>query len=188
MSTDRRETAKSYMQQDLDALAPNERAIVDRFVHKRRISRPVVQELEEQSTRGQRIADAVAATMGSWRFIIGQSLVLAVWIAANLTGWVRAWDPYPFILLNLMVSFQAAYAAPVIMMSQNRQAAKDRAQSTHDYEINTKAELEIIQLHVKIDELRELQWKSLVEMQQQQIRLLEIILGNLERAAPTPSA
>jgi uncharacterized membrane protein len=187
MSTDRRETAKSYMQQDIDQLAPHDRAIVERFIHKRRIVRPVALELEARSSTGQRVADGVAATMGSWRFIIIQSLILTVWITANIAGFVYKWDPYPFILLNLMVSFQAAYAAPIIMMSQNRQAEKDRVQSTHDYEINTKAELEIIQLHVKIDELRELQWSSLVEMQQQQIRLLEIIVGNLERTHPAPA-
>ena len=106
-------------------------------------------------TLGQRIADWVAATMGSWPFIIGQSAVLAVWIALNVTAFVQRWDPYPFILLNLALSFQAAYAAPFIMMSQNRQQDIDRKQAENDYKINIKAELEIELLHQKIDALRE---------------------------------
>ncbi len=106
-------------------------------------------------TLGQRIADTVAATMGSWRFIIIQSLILFVWIVLNITAYVHKWDPYPFILLNLALSFQAAYAAPFIMMSQNRQQDIDRKEAADDPRINIKAELEIELLHQKIDELRE---------------------------------
>src|SRR6202000_1085605 len=101
------------------------------------------------------IADKVAATMGSWRFIIIQSVILLVWIILNATAWVYHWDPYPFILLNLALSFQAAYAAPFIMMSQNRQADIDRKAAENDRQVNIKAELEIELLHQKIDELRE---------------------------------
>src|SRR5579859_4967413 len=104
---------------------------------------------------GERLADIVAATMGSWNFIIIQSILLAVWIVLNITAYVQQWDPYPFILLNLALSFQAAYAAPVIMMSQNRQAAIDRAAAEADYGVNAKAELEIELLHQKLDLLRE---------------------------------
>jgi uncharacterized membrane protein len=93
--------------------------------------------------------------MGSWSFIIVQSAILFVWITANLVGAIRGWDPYPFILLNLALSFQAAYAAPVIMMSQNRQQEIDRKAAENDYRINVKAELEIELLHGKIDQLRE---------------------------------
>ncbi|MBV9841602.1 MAG: DUF1003 domain-containing protein [Sphingomonadaceae bacterium] len=109
----------------------------------------------EHLTLGQRVADTVAATMGSWGFIIIQSLVLFVWIVLNVTAYVRAWDPYPFILLNLALSFQAAYAAPFIMMSQNRQQDIDRKAAENDYKINIKAELEIELLHEKLDQLRE---------------------------------
>jgi uncharacterized membrane protein len=108
-----------------------------------------------QLTVGQRIADQVAATMGSWRFILIQSAILIAWITLNLTAYVERWDPYPFILLNLALSFQAAYAAPFIMMSQNRQQDIDRKQAENDYQINIKAELEIELLHQKIDEFRE---------------------------------
>src|SRR6266700_719273 len=111
--------------------------------------------LRHELTIGQRIADTVAATMGSWNFIIIQSVILMVWIVLNVTAYVQQWDPYPFILLNLALSFQAAYAAPFIMMSQNRQQDIDRKSAEHDYQINIKAELEIELLHQKIDQLRE---------------------------------
>ena len=106
-------------------------------------------------TMGQRIADKVAETMGSWTFIIIQSVILFIWVVLNVVAVIKAWDPYPFILLNLALSFQAAYAAPIIMMSQNRQQDVDRQAAKTDYEINVKAELEIELLHHKLDQLRE---------------------------------
>jgi uncharacterized membrane protein len=105
-------------------------------------------------TWGERAADLVAATMGSWRFIVIQSLLLAVWLMWNSGGGAK-FDPYPFILLNLALSFQAAYAAPIIMMSQNRQSDIDRRRAIEDFDINRKAELEIETLHQKIDLMRE---------------------------------
>ncbi len=114
-------------------------------------------------TPGQRIADQVAATMGSWRFIVVQSVLLVVWVALNITAYVHHWDPYPFILLNLALSFQAAYAAPFIMMSQNRQQDVDRKEAANDYRINIKAELEIELLHEKIDQLRDKEVLALTE-------------------------
>jgi uncharacterized membrane protein len=121
----------------------------------RRDAVPGTQGPVTQLTVGQRVADTVAATMGSWRFIIIQSFILLLWVALNVTAYVQRWDPYPFILLNLALSFQAAYAAPFIMMSQNRQQDIDRMAAEHDYQINIKAELEIELLHEKIDKLRE---------------------------------
>jgi uncharacterized membrane protein len=97
---------------------------------------------DERMTIGQRIADGVASTMGSWRFIIIQSCILAAWLVLNSIAWINHWDSYPFILLNLALSFEAAYAAPIIMMSQNRQAAKDRIMAESDYHCNTKGEEE----------------------------------------------
>lgn len=99
--------------------------------------------MDEGRTLGQRAADRVAETMGSWRFIIIQSVLLVVWVALNVTAWVRHWDPYPFILMNLALSMQAAFAAPIIMMSQNRQAVRDRVDAHNDYLINLKAEEEV---------------------------------------------
>jgi uncharacterized membrane protein len=116
-----------------------------------------------QLTLGQRIADQVAATMGSWPFIIIQTCILAVWIVLNVTAFVERWDPYPFILLNLALSFQAAYAAPFIMMAQNRQQDIDRKEAETDHKINVKAELEIELLHQKIDQLREKEVLSLTQ-------------------------
>lgn len=124
-------------------------------------------------TPGQKIADSVAATMGSWRFIIFQSLLLAVWIALNITAYVQRWDPYPFILLNLALSFQAAYAAPFIMMSQNRQQEIDRQTAQNDYQVNIKAELEIELLHHKIDHLLETQITTLSQAVENLTELLE---------------
>jgi len=134
----------------------------------------------ERST-GDRIADWVAATMGSWRFIIIQSVILVIWILLNVTAYVEHWDPYPFILLNLALSFQAAYAAPFIMMSQNRQASIDRAAANSDYEINAKAELEIELLHQKIDLMRETEVTELIKV----IKLIEARLLR-ESDAPQP--
>jgi CRP/FNR family transcriptional regulator, cyclic AMP receptor protein len=111
---------------------------------------------EERLTVGQRFADTVADTIGSWRFIIIQSCLLFTWIVLNVTAWVNHWDPYPFILLNLALSFQAAYSAPFIMMSQNRQSMKDRLAAEIDHEVNTKAEIEVGLLLQRIDDLEQL--------------------------------
>lgn len=156
-----------------------EQAEHDLLAHLRRPRRsPRLQDMDEPSavvrlTPGQRIADAVATIMGSWSFIIAQSAILIVWITANLIGAVRTWDPYPFILLNLALSFQAAYAAPVIMMSQNRQQHIDRKAAEKDYRINVKAELEIELLHEKIDQLREREVLKLTEAVRRLTELLE---------------
>ena len=103
-----------------------------------------------QLTLGQRIADAVAATMGSWTFIIVQSVILMIWVMLNVIAWIDHWDPYPFILLNLALSFQAAYAAPFIMISQNRQAERDRHQAEEDFETNVEAERRIEDLQRRL--------------------------------------
>ena len=121
-----------------------------KFIRARDAERPAF-----QLSLGQRIADMVAAAMGSWSFIIIQSTILLIWIVLNVTAFVQKWDPYPFILLNLALSFQAAYAAPFIMMSQNRQQDIDRQAAENDRQVNIKAELEIELLHQKIDEMRE---------------------------------
>lgn len=113
------------------------------FRHERPAIRNINQEIEKRLTLGQQAADTVANGMGSWRFILIQSGLLTLWIALNVAAFVAHWDPYPFILLNLVMSFQAAYAAPIIMMSQNRQVQKDRLAAEHDYQINVTAEAEI---------------------------------------------
>lgn len=142
---------------DIENQEPNERELLAELRRLRRSLRLHPSQMPdpmEALSVGQRIADAVASIMGSWPFIIVQTALLAAWLAANLLAAAKGWDPYPFILLNLALSFQAAYAAPIIMMSQNRQQAIDRMAAENDYRVNIKAELEIELLHEKIDELR----------------------------------
>ncbi len=135
-------------------------------------------EFEQKWTLGERLADRVASFGGSWVFLSVFGAFLVLWIAMNsLVLFWRPVDPYPFILLNLMLSCLAAVQAPIIMMSQNRQEAKDRLRSQHDYQINLKAELEIRHLHEKIDHLLSHQWERLVQIQEIQIELL----SDLER-------
>jgi len=131
---------------------------------------------QDHLTMGQKIADTVASNMGSWRFIIIQSTILFFWVVANVTAWVFHWDPYPFILLNLALSFQAAYAAPFIMMSQNRQQDIDRQAAENDYKINIKAELEIESLHQKLDQMREMEIMRLTD----EVRALTDLLKQSE--------
>jgi uncharacterized membrane protein len=113
------------------------------FVHPHPQVRNVNELLEEQATIGERAADKVAKVVGSWWFIICQSVLLVIWVILNVTAWINHWDPYPFILMNLILSTQAAFTAPVIMMSQNRQATRDRVEAHNDFLIDQKAEEEI---------------------------------------------
>ena len=140
------------------------------------ISRNVEANFTEELTFGQRLADKVAVFGGSWSFIIVFGLILAAWVLLNTLLLVRPFDAYPFIFLNLILSMLAAIQAPVIMMSQNRQAARDRADAAHDYEINLKAEIEIMALHDKLDRLRTEQIEALLAKQQEQIALLTRLL------------
>ena len=126
-----------------------------------------------ERTFGQRVAISVATTMGSWTFIIIQSAVLAIWIVVNVIAWVSHWDPYPFILLNLALSFQAAYAAPFIMISQNRQAERDRHQAEEDYRTNVEAEQRIEDLQRQL---------AAIEM-----NVLNRILEIVEKRLPDPA-
>jgi uncharacterized membrane protein len=131
------------------------------------------EQLEGSRTTGQRLADDVAAVGGSWPFVAGFGLVLAAWIGIN--SWLlqaKAFDPYPYILLNLVLSCLAAIQAPIIMMSQNRASARDRIRADEDYKINLKAELEIHALHEKIDHLLHVQWERMAEIQQTQLEVL----------------
>lgn len=133
----------------------------------------------EGRTFGERMADKTADWVGSWQFIVTQSALLALWIVVNVLAWRNAWDPYPFILLNLVLSFQAAFTAPIIMMSQNRQDVIDRHRAEIDYMVNVKAELEIELLHQKIDALREQEIKSLIDI----ISDMQKKMGEREHAA-----
>ncbi|MBL9105562.1 MAG: DUF1003 domain-containing protein [Myxococcales bacterium] len=172
------------MPQHSRELSAHERRIVDAILQDRPISRDALKDAHEQRTLGERVADRIAAFGGSWTFIITCLGLLSCWMLVNslvLPG-DRAFDPYPFILLNLGLSMLAALQAPVILMSQNRQAARDRTDAAHDYEVNLKAELEIRHLHEKLDELREQKWLALVEMQQKQIEMLQRLLAARDQA------
>jgi uncharacterized membrane protein len=138
------------------------------------LSRNVNVEFDRELTFGERIADRVAEFGGSWRFIISFGVVLVLWIAVNSVALLRPpFDPYPYILLNLVLSCLAALQAPVIMMSQNRQEAKDRLRGEHDYRVNLKAELEIRHINAKFDLLLTHQWQRLLEIQQIQMEIME---------------
>ncbi|MBN6149320.1 DUF1003 domain-containing protein [Xanthomonas sp. AmX2] len=182
---DRRQTARQLLQSELEKLPDAERAVVERFIAKRHVARDIVKQADHDRSLGERIADRVAEVGGSWTFIIGFGLVLLLWIALNSLVLAHGFDPYPYILLNLCLSCLAAIQAPVIMMSQNRQAAVDRLRAQNDYEVNIKSELEILQVHEKLNQLREQDWATLVELQNRQIALLQQLL---ERAGPPPAA
>jgi uncharacterized membrane protein len=137
---------------------------------------------EDEITVGGKVADLVAAFGGSWRFIIIFFIMLAVWIVIN-TAWLvsKPFDPYPFILMNLILSCLAAIQAPIIMMSQNRQEKKDRWRAESDYKVNLKSEIEIRTLHEKVDHLLLDQWSKMMRVQEIQIEILEEIRRKLEK-------
>lgn len=156
---------------------------VRRRAHRQRRTLPstaLVPQTLAPPTRGQRLADRVAATIGSWRFIILQSSAIALWMTGNVWVGQGAWDPYPFILLNLLLSFQAAYTAPAIMMSQNRQSEQDRLHAENDYEVNVKAELEIELLHEKVDLLKERELLALTDAVRSLTRQVEALTLRLK--------
>ena len=130
---------------------------------------------DEQLTVGQRVADKVASTVGSWPFIITQSIILACWIVLNSIAWIYKWDPYPFILLNLALSFQAAYAAPFVMMSQNRQAEKDRLTAQNDYTTDCKGEVEIRNIMEHLDHQDEVILQVIKRLEEQHAEMLQHI-------------
>lgn len=179
--------ARKLLNANIEELTEREREVLRRISQRKRISRNVNRVIDESSRFGERLADRVAAFGGSWAFIGLFGLVLVVWIGVN-TALVdtigKAFDPYPFIFLNLVLSMLAAIQAPVIMMSQNRQSAKDRTAAANDYEVNLKAELEIMRLHEKLDELRQNQLSSLIEQQRQQIEQVERLLSSRPDASP----
>ena len=178
---------KRRFNSDLDALPTLAQRVIKHYSEGHPISHDTNAEYETALTFGQRLADNVAKFGGSWTFIIFFGLVLVAWVLLN--GFLLArnnetFDPYPYILLNLFLSMLAAIQAPIILMSQNRQSIKDRLNAEHDYQVNLKAELEILSLHEKIDELRESKWSELISLQQEQIALLTRLLGGFgDRAA-----
>jgi uncharacterized membrane protein len=176
------ETVALILEKNIDEFSEAEQQLLERVLHRHQENpHPRL----AQPSLGDRVADRVASFGGSWPFIIIFSSVLICWIILNgfiLHNSSKAFDPFPFILLNLVLSMVAALQAPIIMMSQNRQGAKDRLDAAHDYEVNLKAEVDILALHQKLDALRETQWKELVQLQQQQIELLQKLLEQQGKA------
>jgi uncharacterized membrane protein len=164
--------AERFLGKGETALTDVERQVLEQAIGKKALALDTSAVFDEKSTFGQRLADGVASFGGSWPFLISFGVVLVGWVGINLLLSRSAPDPYPFIFLNLLLSMLAAVQAPVIMMSQNRQAAKDRLVTSHDYECNLKAEIEIMALHDKVDQLRNDDLKQLIAKQQEQIELL----------------
>ncbi len=161
MTTAPKDAVKLLAQRILDTgyddLPARERHVIERVAKKLAVSRNINKEFDTSLSFGERLSDRIAAFGGSWSFIILFGVAIACWITLNtslILNWGQPFDPYPFILLNLFLSLVAAIQAPIIMMSQNRQAARDRLEAGHDYEVNLKAEIEIMALHEKLDELR----------------------------------
>ena len=163
-------------------LSALDREVVESLARHEILSENVEEEMAEARSLGERLSDHLATFGGSWSFLIVFAVILVIWMAFNAVIAGRAFDPYPFILLNLVLSCIAAVQAPIIMMSQRRQEAKDRMRSLNDYRVNLKAELEIRHLHEKLDHLLTKQWERLAEMQELQIELLQ----ELSRTAPRP--
>lgn len=167
-----------------ETLTDRERRVFERSAQRKTVSRNMNIKFDDGMTFGQRLADHVAAFGGSWKFIILFGLILTVWVVSNLALARAAFDPYPFIFLNLILSMLAALQAPVIMMSQNRQSVKDRLDAAHDYEVNLKAEIEIMALHEKLDQMRTQQIEAVIRQQEEQIALLTRLLTNSSGQAP----
>ena len=151
-----------------------ERQVVESLAREETVSRNVATAYDDKRTLGERAADVVAEFGGSWNFIGAFAVVMAIWMGFNVWAATRAvFDPFPFILLNLVLSCLAAIQAPIIMMSQKRQETKDRLRSENDYRVNLKAELEIRHLHDKLDHLINQQWERLAEIQQIQLEIMQ---------------
>jgi uncharacterized membrane protein len=170
----RAEYVQDVIEGDKGAIAALEQQVIDSLKEQEVLSKNINVEYDRQLTSGERLADRIAEFGGSWKFLGLFAILILVWMALNsYILIVKPFDPYPFILLNLVLSCLAAVQAPIIMMSQNRQAAKDRLRAEYDYRVNLKAELEIRHLHEKVDLWLVNQWKRLLEIQKIQMELIE---------------
>ncbi len=177
----RMEYVENSLEEQKGDLGKIEEAVLESLREQEILARNINPEFDKDQNFGQRTADKVASFGGSWRFIILFAIMMTIWISANSIVLLRRpFDPYPFILLNLILSCLAALQAPIIMMSQNRQEAKDRLRAEHDYQVNLKAEIEIRQLHIKFDQLMNHSWGRLLEIQQIQTELMKEIADKNE--------
>lgn len=177
-----------YVQDALEAergeLTDLDREVINSLTSQRLMSTDIYAAYDRNVTFGQRLADRMADVAGSWAFIVGFACFLGLWIAINAIVLIKHFDPYPFILLNLILSCLAAVQAPVIMMSQNRQEDRDRLRAENDYQVNLKAELEIKQLHEKLDHIMTHQWERLAEIQQLQMDLINELMSQTKASNP----
>lgn len=157
----------------------------EKYLHDHPPVRDVIATFEERKTLGHRAADGVVHVMGSWHFVIIQSLILVGWVILNVTAWIQRWDPYPFILMNLFLSLQAAYAAPMILMSQNRTAERDRLMAANDYEINQTAEKELRIVLAHMEAQQEALFTLYMELQQMRVHLG---MATTSETPPAPAA
>jgi len=172
----RKDYVKEVLEDELGELSALDEEVIESLHQHEILASNVEKQFEKKLTFGERLSDRIAEFGGSWKFLITFGAVIIVWIGANVVLLAsRAFDPFPFILLNLILSCLAAVQAPVIMMSQNRAEARDRLRGENDYKINLKAELEIRHLHEKLDHLLRRQYNRLFEIQQIQIELLQEI-------------
>jgi uncharacterized membrane protein len=172
----RKDYIKEVLEEEIGELSALDQEVIESLEQHEILSSDIIKQFEKKLTFGERLSDHIASFGGSWRFIILFGAVLFGWIILNAILLLnRGFDPYPFILLNLILSCLAAIQAPIIMMSQNRAEARDRLRAENDYKINLKAELEIRHLHEKLDHLLRRQYNRLFEIQQIQIELLEEI-------------
>jgi uncharacterized membrane protein len=163
---------EELLKAEIGEISEIERRVADSLANQQTIAENIEQQYHEKRTVGEWLSDQLASFGGSWVFLIVFAAFLALWMAVNAIEADRSFDPYPFILLNLVLSTLAAIQAPIIMMSQKRQEAKDRMRSLNDYQVNLKAELEIRHLHEKMDHLLSKQWQRLAEIQQVQLEVL----------------
>ena len=182
-----RQLAEQLLATGIDKLSERESRVITALAKRTQVSRDINHAFDRDRGFGNRLADRVASFGGSWTFIIIFLVILLAWVALNgviLVGGL-AFDPYPFIFLNLILSMLAALQAPIIMMSQNRQAARDRLAAGLDYEINLKAEIEIMELHEKLDQIRTTHLSALLRTQQEQLQIL-VRMSQVKTAGPRP--
>jgi len=180
MSSKNHDATEKLIGSSYESMDASTKKVARHIAERKHISKNTNLTISDDKTFGQRAADAVAKFGGSWSFIILFGIVLVCWVVLNsyiLVNYNKAFDPYPYILLNLFLSMLASIQAPIILMSQNRQAEIDRMNAEHDYEVNLKAELEIMLLHEKVDLLREGQWSELLAIQKQQLQLLSDLIN-----------
>jgi uncharacterized membrane protein len=167
---------KEVLEDEIGELSALDQEVIESLEQHEILSSDIIKQFERKLTFGERLSDRIAEFGGSWKFLITFGVVILIWITINgVMLATRSFDPYPFILLNLVLSCLAAVQAPVIMMSQNRSEARDRLRAENDYKVNLKAELEIRHLHEKLDHLLRRQYNRLFEIQQIQIELLQEI-------------